>query len=429
MRVCLFEDNRVLDLEPLTLTRPALSCCAAASASPRSSSAPSRRRRGAVVRPHLAVLTLQTNPALAVNDRAWLASGGVVLVNSPRRLPPARPLPELPARPCVGLCDDEIAYVALSAEQAASLPVALLDEALLRFLRTLPVSDALGQMGARPVGAGRTERRTDRPGRLAERPQRLRRDDSAVSLVGPPDRLWVDPSARIDPHVVADTTRRPGHHRPRRGGDRRSPGSRGPCYVGRDTQLFRANLRGGMTLGPNCRIGGEVEATIVHGTPTSTTRASSATPTSASGSTSGRSPPTATCATTTARSPCRWAAIRCRPGRPRSAASSATTPGPGWARCSTPGTAIGVMCNVLPAGPLLPKHVPSFADVWNGSLVGEQRSRLAVAHGRGGDAPPRPRAERGARTRATVPGRCSSRPRRSGAAIREAEARRLRRGA
>ena len=39
----------------------------------------------------------------------------------------------------------------------------------------------------------------------------------------------------------------------------------GPCFIGRDTQLFRANLRGGVTLGPNCRIGGEVEATIVHG--------------------------------------------------------------------------------------------------------------------------------------------------------------------
>src|SRR6185503_8240379 len=39
----------------------------------------------------------------------------------------------------------------------------------------------------------------------------------------------------------------------------------GPCFIGLDTQLFRANLRGGVTLGPNCRIGGEVEASIVHG--------------------------------------------------------------------------------------------------------------------------------------------------------------------
>jgi hypothetical protein len=33
------------------------------------------------------------------------------------------------------------------------------------------------------------------------------------------------------------------------------------------------------------------------------------------------------------------------------------------------GTSIGVMCNVLPAGPLLPKHVPSFAAVLYGRVA------------------------------------------------------------
>jgi hypothetical protein len=33
------------------------------------------------------------------------------------------------------------------------------------------------------------------------------------------------------------------------------------------------------------------------------------------------------------------------------------------------GTAVGVMCNVLPAGPLLPKHVPSFAAVLYGRVA------------------------------------------------------------
>ncbi len=33
------------------------------------------------------------------------------------------------------------------------------------------------------------------------------------------------------------------------------------------------------------------------------------------------------------------------------------------------GTSVGVMCNVLPAGPLLPKHVPSFAAVLYGRVA------------------------------------------------------------
>ena len=39
----------------------------------------------------------------------------------------------------------------------------------------------------------------------------------------------------------------------------------GSCFVGLDTQLFSANLRGGVSPGPNCRIGGEVEEAIVQG--------------------------------------------------------------------------------------------------------------------------------------------------------------------
>ena len=35
--------------------------------------------------------------------------------------------------------------------------------------------------------------------------------------------------------------------------------------IGPGTQLFRANLRGGVTIGPECRIGGEIEEAIIHG--------------------------------------------------------------------------------------------------------------------------------------------------------------------
>ncbi len=39
----------------------------------------------------------------------------------------------------------------------------------------------------------------------------------------------------------------------------------GPAYIGEQSQLVRANLRGGCSLGPGCRIGGELEASIVQG--------------------------------------------------------------------------------------------------------------------------------------------------------------------
>src|SRR6185295_4718482 len=39
----------------------------------------------------------------------------------------------------------------------------------------------------------------------------------------------------------------------------------GPCYVGPKTILLGAKVREGCSFGPMCRIGGEVEESIVHG--------------------------------------------------------------------------------------------------------------------------------------------------------------------
>ena len=85
-----------------------------------------------------------------------------------------------------------------------------------------------------------------------------------LALVGPVDRLWVHETARIDPYTVFDTTNGPIILGPNVWVQ---PFSRieGPCAIGADSQLFRANLRGCVSIGPNCRIGGEVEAAIVHG--------------------------------------------------------------------------------------------------------------------------------------------------------------------
>ncbi len=39
----------------------------------------------------------------------------------------------------------------------------------------------------------------------------------------------------------------------------------GPCYIGRKSILFGAKCREGMSIGPVCRVGGEVEESIIHG--------------------------------------------------------------------------------------------------------------------------------------------------------------------
>jgi len=38
-----------------------------------------------------------------------------------------------------------------------------------------------------------------------------------------------------------------------------------PAYIGRDSRLFEAKIREGTSIGPVCRVGGEVEESIIHG--------------------------------------------------------------------------------------------------------------------------------------------------------------------
>jgi UDP-N-acetylglucosamine diphosphorylase/glucosamine-1-phosphate N-acetyltransferase len=191
---------------------------------------------------------------------------------------------------------------------------------------------------------------------------------ATLALVGPADRLRIHETARVDPYTVFDTTNGPINVE---AGAWIQPFTRleGPCHVGRDTHLFRANLRGGVTLGPCCRIGGEVESSLVHGysnkyhegflghayvgewvnlgaiTSNSDLRNDYG---EVSVPLGGDPVPTG------------QAKVGCFLG-------DHTRTGLG--SMLNTGTAVGVMCNVLPAGPLLPKHVPSFAAVLYGRVA------------------------------------------------------------
>jgi UDP-N-acetylglucosamine diphosphorylase/glucosamine-1-phosphate N-acetyltransferase len=198
-------------------------------------------------------------------------------------------------------------------------------------------------------------------------PQRPRRDCDLPALVGPAERLWVDPSARIDPMVVADTT----------GGpvvlDRDVVVTaftrlEGPCYVGPGTQLHGAKVRAGTTLGPQCRVGGEVEASILlgwsnkyhdgflgHAYVGEWVNLGAGTSNSDLRNDYGEVRVTVNgCVVPTGK-----AKVGCFLG-------DHTKTGLG-ALLNT-GTSAGVFCNLLPTGGLLPRYAPSFCSVWNGAL-------------------------------------------------------------
>jgi UDP-N-acetylglucosamine diphosphorylase/glucosamine-1-phosphate N-acetyltransferase len=263
LRLCVFEDSRVLYLDPLTLTRPAFDLlCGSCSLLERQRRAVPAGEVGAMVRPALAELCRLGHPELAVNDLAWLRRPEAVLVNA-RWLPPSQAVSCLD-NPCVGLAGDEVAYVVADAESLAACDVEGVDDWLEACKRTLPQVSAGGTLLAYPWdlvrhnAAALTED-------LAWRHDLMGggKPPAHLAVVGAPEDVLVAKDAHIDPYVVADT--RSGPVLIDRGAVIHAFSRlEGPCYVGAESWLLGAKLRGG-TVGPQCRVGGEVEASILHG--------------------------------------------------------------------------------------------------------------------------------------------------------------------
>lgn len=261
MRVCLFEDAYAPDLEPLALTRPVFALfCGCAPLADKQLFHFAATEPGFLVRPWLASVVAE-RASYPVNDLRWLGAAPVVLVNG-RWLPPAD-RPALPSTPSVGLVDGAVAWAFVTPEMLAACGNLPLDACLDRFRAALPGGPAGGKLIKHLWDlVDLNGDMIERDAMMGQAPPPWKGDSPAI--VGPRERLFVDPSARIEPHVVVDTTNGPVVI------DREafvSAFSRleGPCYIGPRTQVMGAKIRGGTTLGPECRIGGEVEASIVQG--------------------------------------------------------------------------------------------------------------------------------------------------------------------
>jgi UDP-N-acetylglucosamine diphosphorylase / glucose-1-phosphate thymidylyltransferase / UDP-N-acetylgalactosamine diphosphorylase / glucosamine-1-phosphate N-acetyltransferase / galactosamine-1-phosphate N-acetyltransferase len=266
MNICLFEDREVLNLEPLTLTRPVYELwCGAAPMAERQTSLLPFGATGALVRPGLAETARMLRPNWVINDTAWLKSSSLVLVNA-RWLPPAGFTLESDGVHG-GYIGDELVYAVVPQDAVARIlgepdwDLDRIDKLLAPLKQDVPRSTVGGVLMRYLwdiVDANPQAISDDFHGRPRES-----RADAGIDVVGPRELLAVDPSAQVDPFVVADT--RKGPVMIGRGAIIQSfTRLEGPCYVGPESWLLGAKLRGG-TIGPKCRVGGEFEASIVQG--------------------------------------------------------------------------------------------------------------------------------------------------------------------
>jgi len=362
MKIGVFEDAGVDLLEPIALTRPAFALrCGASTMLERQQRVLGAKEIGAWVRPALAELARLVHPAMPINDSDWRPN---VWVNA-RWLPPANADLDA-APPGVGLVGQEVAYV-------VTPPVALLDHpgdvnnwiALCK--SELPHVTADGTMIDYLWDA------VDRNGdALIQDWQWFQQLHGAIknpgiAVIGPSEQLVVANDATIEPFVSADT-----RHGPvliDRGAVVQSFSRlEGPCYIGQESWILGANLRGGSSIGPRCRIGGEVEASIVHANSNKYhegflghsyvgewVNLGAATQTSDLRNDYG-----------TVR-----VAIngqRLSTGRTKVGSYLGDHTKTGLGALLNTGSVVGAFCNLLPSGTLLPAIVPSFCEVNYGAV-------------------------------------------------------------
>ncbi|HTU22842.1 MAG TPA: putative sugar nucleotidyl transferase [Gemmataceae bacterium] len=265
MRICVFEDAGVKNLHPLTLTRPAFDLrCGAVTLLERLEHCLPEPVSLALVRSELADLCHLQHPHLQVRESAIEedhAESELVLLVNARWLAPAERL-VLPNRPAIGCVGDQAAYAVVPACELRGLSLTNLAWRLAEWRHKLPHQPAGGRM-------------IDYPWDLVERNGMALEDDyrhwwnegipeaHGVAISGPAERCLVAHSAEIEPMVHIDT--RKGPVLIDRGAVVQSFSRiEGPCYIGAETRILSARIHGG-SIGPQCRIGGEVEASIVHG--------------------------------------------------------------------------------------------------------------------------------------------------------------------
>ena len=263
--LCLYENENVGMLEPLALTRPVFSLlCGTKNLFVKISDMIGLSPGACFVRNYLQETVRSSYLGLAVNSSDWLIGRDCVLFVDGAWIPPLD-FQLKPDSSHAGICCGKPVYYYCAGDKLASLGSIHDNLDLLESLRFLGLPeknvagdvleylwDLVGNNGAQIIADMNGSHELSNP---RERP---------AGLVGPLGQLFTHPEAEIEPLVALDTSKGPVVIE---SGAKIQAFTRleGPCFIGKDTQIFGAKIRAGTSIGTNCRIGGEIENSIILG--------------------------------------------------------------------------------------------------------------------------------------------------------------------
>lgn len=367
MRVCFWENETAEQFSPLTLARPVFELiCGRFSLRERLLRAWDVDQWGVWIRSYLTAVYREEHPEAYLNHSTWLQDGNVLLING-RWLP--ADLSELPCVPSeVACCEGEVVALWLAAEEWDQFADLNITETIHRLADSRRKVHVDGELLERPwdlVEHNSRQLIADFPLGTIHAPRFGRKN---IEILGPETNLSISPLATIEPFVVIDARSGPVtiDERARINAFTRLEG---PCHIGRETQVFRGQISSGSSIGPVCRIGGEVENAIVHGYSNKYHDGflghSYVCPWVNIGAQSGTSD--LKFDYSNVRVPLAGDLIET--GRKKVGSFIGDHTKTAVNSLFDTGSSIGVMAIVLPDGDLIPRHVPSFSRYWRGGVV------------------------------------------------------------
>ena len=360
-----FEDARAAQFSPIALLRPVFELmCGHFSIRQRVTELLGIDQRNVIMRPFLGDVYLEDHPHCHVNDWSRLAETACVLING-RWLGPVSEIASIEPDHA-GWIGEELAWMSLAPGDLKIDSYEKFETEIMRIARQKTAAKATGSMLHYPwdlIHHNSDWLKAD----YFERPSQPTQSPPASGVVGSETEISIHQTAQIDPYVVLDSRHGPIWI----DADARIQAFtriEGPAYIGAGTQTFRANIREGTTIGPVCRVGGEIEECILHGYMNKyhdgflghsyvcpwVNLGALTTNSDLKNDYSNVSVPLAGEKITTDSNK-----IGCFIGDHTKTAI-----------CSlfNTGSSIGIMSMVLPGGELQPKHVPSFSRVWHGRI-------------------------------------------------------------
>jgi len=268
MKLVIFEDPQTApNFYPLSLSRPVFELrCGIRNLAEKIEAKFDTRAAGYLVRDYL-VATFNRRTEAAVNDLSGCKDDTLLLVNGQVKAATLEQITDGPSE--IGLKGDRVVYCRLAREDVGKIDPAKIGK------EALPLVDGHG-IPTRQVPDSvqfyeySWEVMLDSPHEIAEDFKAIGRSgieglvEQPNAIRGSKNDVYIAPGVVVHPMVVIDASAGPVYldedvevH----------PFTRieGPAYVGKKSILLGTKLREGCSIGPVCRVGGEVEETVIHG--------------------------------------------------------------------------------------------------------------------------------------------------------------------